>query len=1009
MNKQLEKQIEKYLPKDIFDNPGFKKFIQIVNESYVAFERDINLMNNAFDLTEKEFKEINESLEKEYELKRLSIGKLYETIRNFGDNDFQANQSDEDDLLVVANYLHKQIEDRKQFENDLSRSVQLFKTLLANLQAGILVEDENRIIMFTNNLFCDAFSIPFSPDQMVGIDCSNSAEQSKHLFKYPEQFGPRIDEILSKREVVTSELLETVNNRILKRDYIPIFINNEYKGHLWKYSDVTERIKIQNQIKESETRNRLIMDAALNAIIIVNSKGHITFWNHQSENIFGWQQDEVLGKQISEVIIPQQYVEGHHKGMDLFMRTGKGPALNKQIELPALHKLGYEFPVEISITPIELNNEVFFCSFIQDISVRKAAERKIKLQEEKFRNIIANINLGLVEVDNDDIIQYANQSFAEISGYEINEIIGKSAIELFALGENFEIVKSQQGLRQQGISDVYQILVRNKKGEMRWWAISGAPNYDDKGNLIGSIGIHLDITEQKKLEIELEQEKNNALAASKAKEMFLANMSHEIRTPLNAIIGFLRELSKQELADDQKKHIENSSIASQHLLSIINNVLDISKIEAGEMSIENENFVFHDLIDNVVTVLKERADQKGIVLNAAIDSKIAKILKGDTLRIEQILFNLIGNSLKFTHQGSVTIDCKLTDDFEDTQKVCIAIVDTGIGMDQSYVETIFNKFSQENSSVTRKFGGTGLGMAITKQLVDLMQGHIEVFSEKGKGTTISVCITFDKGKLEHEEEDTKHIDISLDKINILLVEDNIFNRMVAQNTLSCLNCEVTEATNGLEAIEILRSQKFDIILMDIQMPEMDGIEATKVVRNELKISTPIIALTANAFKSEIEHSKSVGMDDYVSKPFDEKTLIETITKHFVLSKPIKNINTEHKIVEGQLYNLDTLLSISRGNTEFVKKMLSIFVEQTKTTLDQIDEAFQSDDFIEVSRLIHKIKPSIESVGVISILEEVKTLEKLGKESLDKEEMVALYNLIKNNLKQVILEIEKNEI
>lgn len=295
----------------------------------------------------------------------------------------------------------------------------------------------------------------------------------------------------------------------------------------------------------------------------------------------------------------------------------------------------------------------FFCSFIQDISERKNAENQLKYQEEKYRNIIANMNLGLIEVDNNEIIKYVNQSFLEISGYEMNELIGKNPSKMFVFGENIEIMKNKQSLREKGISDIYQIPIKNKRGELRWWAISGAPNFDDKGNLLGSIGIHLDITEQKQLEIDLENEKLKAEEASKAKEAFLANMSHEIRTPLNAIIGFLRELSKQELTDLQKKYIENSSIASKHLLAIINNILDISKIEAGEMSLESEDFILEKSIANVVTVLYPKAQQKGISLNSKCNSLIAGVLKGDALRIEQILFNLVGNSLKFTQKGEI--------------------------------------------------------------------------------------------------------------------------------------------------------------------------------------------------------------------------------------------------------------------------------------------------------------------------------------------------------------------
>jgi len=915
----------------------------------------------------------------------------------------------EKDLLLFFAQMIANVEERNKVESDLKHNIVLLKTLLANLQSGILVEDENRKILFTNQLFCDMFAIPVAPELMNGIDCTNSAEQSKGLFKKLDAFSTRINEILTQREICTNELLETVDNHFLERDYIPIYINNEYRGHLWKYTDVTQRIQSKTLLEQSEERNRLIMNSALNAIINIDTKGKITFWNSQAENIFGWKRNEVIGKLLSETIIPNQHKSGHDNGMKHYLNTGEGPALNKQLELPAINKQGIEFPVEISIIPIKQNDELFFCSFIQDISKRKTAEDNLKFQEEKYRNIIANMNLGLIEVDNDEIIQFANQSFANVSGYELDEIIGKNPASLFTQGDNYELLKKQIELRKQGISNMYELLVKNKRGELRWWTISAAPNYDDKGKLIGSIGIHLDITEQKQLEIDLEREKVKAEEASKAKEAFLANMSHEIRTPLNAIIGFLRELNKQELTDLQKEYIENSSIASKHLLSIINNILDISKIEAGEMSLEKEDFILENSINNVITVLHPKANQKGIKLISNCNSSISKVLKGDALRIEQILFNLVGNSLKFTQKGEISINCKLINDYPNYQDISISISDTGIGMDKEFMNSIFRKFSQEDLEVTRKFGGTGLGMAITKELVQLMKGRIEIESEKNVGTTIHIFLNFKKGdsdnlKKTHQETTTT----SLENISILLVEDNDMNRMVAQNSLQYYNCKITEVENGVEALEILKKENFDIILMDIQMPEMDGIEATKIIRTEFKLTTPIVALTANAFKSEIEKCKKAGMNDYVTKPFDEITLIETIAKHTIHKENILPEVKKNNQIQ-KLYNLNSLNNLSRGNKEFVEKMIIIFIEQTTITIEKIKNAIEAENFIEVSQLIHKIKPSIEGIGVISILDDVRTLEKIAKESNDKKQINTLFLGINNVLTEVVLQLKENEI
>ncbi len=1009
-HKLLNRQISKYLTPDCIENPLFKEFIQAINYSYLSFERDKELMSHAFKESEIEYHHINKSLKNEFELKKLSISNLYDSLEVLEDGfDEIKHDDDVDDLLFISKYLNKQIEKRKEIENNLSRNVELLKTLLANLPSGIKVEDENRNILYINQLYCDTLKISLNSEKMIGTDCSKLTEEYKNIFVSPTKFSNNADQYIKKRKVVTNSLLETIDGRYLEQDFIPIFIAKEYKGNLWKYTDVTDRINIQTLLEQSEERNRLIMNSALNAILTIDKNGLITFWNDSAEKIFGWKREDVFGKKLIETMFSEENTEATEIEIKHFIKPGQELVLNKQIEVIGINKAGDEFPIEISIIPVKQGKSIFFCAFIQDISKRKKAENNLKYQEEKYRNIIANMNLGLIEVDNNEIIQFANQSFSDISGYETNELIGKSPSEVFIFGENFEIMQSKNVVRKLGVSDVYQIPIKNKRGELKWWAISGAPNFDDKGNLVGTIGIHLDITDQKQLEIDLESEKIKAEEASKAKEAFLANMSHEIRTPLNAIIGFLRELEKQKLTDLQQKYIENSSIASKHLLAIINNILDISKIEAGEMSLNDEDFIIENSIKNVVTVLQPKAEQKSIDLIINYDTKISKVLKGDPLRIEQILFNLIGNSLKFTHEGKISVNCTLVNENSNSEEICVSIFDTGIGMDKKFIEAIFKKFSQEDKKITRKFGGTGLGMAITKELVNLMNGRIEVESEKNIGTKIYIYLTLEKGNQENIKNALSDKELTnIDGAKILLVEDNELNRMVAQNSLQYFNCKVVEAENGLIALDILKSTKFDIILMDIQMPEMDGIEATKIIRNKLKIKTPIIALTANAFKTEIEKCKKAGMDEYVTKPFDETILLETIAK-LLHQKEIKPISHSSNVENVWLYSLNSINNLSRGNEEFVQKMIAIFIDQTIDTIQKVEKALLTNNFQEVSRLIHKIKPSIEGMGILSILDDVKLLEKKAKETTDKELINSLFATIKFTLEKIVQLLKENEL
>lgn len=642
----------------------------------------------------------------------------------------------------------------------------------------------------------------------------------------------------------------------------------------------------------------------------------------------------------------------------------------------------------------------------EQLKERKRAQDNIKRQEEKYRNIIANMNLGLIEVDNDEIVRYANQSFCNVSGFELDEIIGKNPSQLFVQGEaNQEFMQEQIELREKGISSVYQLPIKNKRGELRWWAISGAPNYDDHGNLLGSIGIHLDITDQKRLEEDLKQEKSKAIEASKAKEVFLANMSHEIRTPLNAIIGFLRELKRLDLTTTQNQFVENSFNAAQHLLSIINNILDISKIESGEMSLDNTVFSLKECISDIISILQPKARQKKILLKARFSDDLFSAFKADALKIKQILYNIIGNSLKFTNVGEICLECKVIKDFSNHQKLEICITDTGIGMSEEYVKHIFKKFNQEDSSISRKYGGTGLGMAITRELIHLMKGEIKIKSKKNVGTEISIFLDMNKSI---EKSESKNIEvkehISIEGTRVLLVEDNELNQLVAENSLTHFGCEVIKADNGKMAVDILSKQQFDIILMDIQMPELDGIEATKILRQEFRLGTPIIALTANAFKTEIDNCIAAGMNSYITKPFDEDELLKIIYKNIKMQSNLEINNSEEEKI---LYDLRNIQALSRGNDDFIQKMLSIFITQTQETIPMVEKAFEEKNYAEIARLIHRIKPSIEGVGIYSIKETVKDLEVKSKEQqADFPELYTMFLEVKETLFTAINQLER---
>lgn len=392
---------------------------------------------------------------------------------------------------------------------------------------------------------------------------------------------------------------------------------------------------------------------------------------------------------------------------------------------------------------------------------------------------------------------------------------------------------------------------------------------------------------------ELEAEKERAEHSERVKEQFLANMSHEIRTPMNAILGMTRLLLEKEPRQDQLKYLNSIKHASDNLLVIINDILDLSKIEAGKINLESIPFDLANEIKSVYDTMKVNADDKNLDLIIQIPDNIPNTIIGDPYRLSQILLNLTGNAIKFTEKGRVIISVEAQSLEQDNALLNFKVTDSGIGIAKDKLDYIFDMFTQETSSTTRKFGGTGLGLAICKKLIEIQGGTIKVESEAGKGSIFSFTLPFNVGKAivaENSKSERKQEAVAnLKDINILLVEDNEFNQMVAVDTLenAIEGAQITVAGNGRIALDLVAKNKYDIILMDIQMPEMDGHEATKAIRSNTDKtinSIPIIAMTASVIKAEVDKCFESGMNEFVGKPFSVDELLDKMSKIIVSNK-----------------------------------------------------------------------------------------------------------------------------
>ncbi|KFF04148.1 ATP-binding protein [Flavobacterium reichenbachii] len=472
---------------------------------------------------------------------------------------------------------------------------------------------------------------------------------------------------------------------------------------------------------------------------------------------------------------------------------------------------------------------------------------------------------------------------------------------------------------------------------------------------------------------ELDIAEKKASVAAQTKENFLANMSHEIRTPLSGILGFTNLLQKRPLDETATEFVSSIQRSGENLMTIINDILDLSKIEAGMMRITPGIFSINGLLDSVETLFSERVKEKKLTISSKIETSIPDTLIGDATRLTQILVNLIGNAIKFTHQGSVSIEVYNKEQNENQVALGFKIIDTGIGIDKEKLDEVFERFNQGEDSTTRNYGGTGLGLSIVKRLILLQDGDIEVSSERGKGTTFSFYIPYEIAKEQLNAVPVANVDhfkdISNTALRVLVVDDNAINQSLMKHLLSQWNIDFDMVSNGLEAVEYLRKKDCDLVLMDLQMPQMDGYTATQQIREILKLDIPIIAMTAHALPGEREKCLSRGMNEYLSKPIKEEELFKLIASFGLKESKSEEINVRETNPVFEYIDLTYMKSVSSGNKAFEETVTKQFIDNVPRHLEQLKKAYQNQDFKMTKLTAHDLKSSVAIMGLLPLLEE----------------------------------------
>jgi PAS domain S-box-containing protein len=506
----------------------------------------------------------------------------------------------------------------------------------------------------------------------------------------------------------------------------------------------------------------------------------------------------------------------------------------------------------------------------EEIEKRQIAETRKAQSDQRLLDIIESLNLGMARYDLNGRLTQVEPRFADIFGMSEADMVGLHAADLAGGLDPDDESRIQFHLT----NNVFESPYRKQGEEMIWLLCTTAPLFDDTGCVEGGVIVVFDITSRKKLEQEMIEARKSAEAGLELRKTILANVSHELRTPVNAIVGMSALLASTELNKEQREYLKTMRFSSDGLLVLIDDLLDVSRIEAGKVELEEVEFSMLENFSELTKALRLRAEEKALLFEWKLDESVESTLIGDVHRLNQVVTNLIGNAIKFTREGKVSLEITQVGETNDSQEIQFSVTDTGIGIAAERQAAVFQAFAQEDSSTTRKYGGTGLGLSISKRIVEMMGGHLALTSEKNVGTTFSFQIKLKKAKSEVPIK--KAFNPDLKGSSVLLVEDNKVNQFLANALLTSWKANVDISEDGQDAIDRMSEKEYDLILMDLQMPIMDGFEATEHIRKVLKSQVPIVGLSANALNGERERSMQMGMNDYVSKPFQPELLYEKI-------------------------------------------------------------------------------------------------------------------------------------
>ena len=857
---------------------------------------------------------------------------------------------------------------KKSNENDL---------IIARKELAFQIEEKEKL---TGELIVARKELAFQKEEK-GKRAAELGIANKELVFQDEEKGKRADELF----IANKELVFQDEEKIKRAAELGIankelaFQDEEKEKRAAELSIANKELVFQNEEKDKRAAELSIANKELvfqnnekekRAAELIIANKELIFQNDEKE------------KRAAELIIANnelafQNEEKEKRADELFIA-------NKELLFQTGEK--EKRAAELVIADIELDFQN------KEKEKREIANKELEALSYSTK-LASQYSLSLIEASRDPLFTISpegkitdmNNASVKITDLSREKLIGTDFFDYFT-----EPDKAREGYQQvfaKGFVADYPLTI--KDGKLTDVLFNGAVYKDGRGNVLGAVVVARVITEQKRIEKELieakvfaelatgiaEEAKSKAESATriaedavKAKQQFLSNMSHEIRTPMNAIIGFTKVVLKTDLSAKQKEYLTAIKMSGDALIVLINDILDLAKVDAGKMTFEQTPFKMASSISAMLHLFEAKIMEKNLQLIKEYDNKIPEVLVGDPVRLHQIILNLVSNAVKFTVKGEITVRVCLLDEDEEKANIEFAVTDTGIGISEDKIDRIFENFEQASSGTSRLYGGTGLGLAIVKQLVKAQGGNISVKSEIDKGSTFSFILSFQKTKGEAElETGIEEMDTEIKNIKVLVVEDMALNQLLMKTLLDDFGFERDIANNGKIAIEKLETKSYDIILMDLQMPEMNGFEATEYIRNKMNSKIPIIALTADVTTVDLAKCKAAGMNDYIAKPVDERELYNKIIG--LVKKPMPLIYREREIIKSnyskkpKCTDLKYLIHRTKSDPSLMMEMISLYLEQTPPLIAAMKQSLKDKDWNLLHAAVHKIIPSFSIMGI----------------------------------------------